>query len=136
LLAAAASAAVWIGGAALPLLLWVGYLYLCFWGIENNGKPKIPEAPPPPVPAIHGTINIQGPGVDLHAAIKCGPGERDGCTQQPLAEHAKPGEYAHAPQWLVSAADLAAGFYHARVEPRIRPAGGYIDRLMRNPCVA
>jgi hypothetical protein len=31
-----AKAAVWIAGAALPLLIWVGYLYLCFWGVPNT----------------------------------------------------------------------------------------------------
>src|SRR5262249_30034218 len=32
----ATKAAVWIAGAALPLLIWVGYLYLCYWGIIND----------------------------------------------------------------------------------------------------
>ena len=36
LLAYAAHAAVWIAGLALPLLIWVGYLYLCYWGVAND----------------------------------------------------------------------------------------------------
>jgi predicted acylesterase/phospholipase RssA len=35
-LAYAAKAAVWAAGAALPLLIWMGYLYLCYWGIPND----------------------------------------------------------------------------------------------------
>ena len=41
LAAAAVKAAVWIAGAALPLLIWVGYLYLCYWGIIND----LPDKP-------------------------------------------------------------------------------------------
>jgi hypothetical protein len=36
ILAYGAKAAVWAAGAALPLLIWVGYLYLCYWGIAND----------------------------------------------------------------------------------------------------
>jgi hypothetical protein len=28
--------AVWLAGLALPLLIWVAYLYLCYWGIIND----------------------------------------------------------------------------------------------------
>ncbi len=36
ILAYVARAAVWIAGLALPLLIWIGYLYLCYWGIAND----------------------------------------------------------------------------------------------------
>ena len=36
LLGLGARASVWVAGAALPLLIWVGYLYLSFWGIAND----------------------------------------------------------------------------------------------------
>jgi hypothetical protein len=35
-LAVAAKVAIWFAGAALPLLIWVGYLHLSYWGIEND----------------------------------------------------------------------------------------------------
>ncbi|WFU41934.1 cell division protein [Bradyrhizobium sp. CB82] len=35
-LAHAANLAIWIAGAALPLLIWIAYLYLTFWGITND----------------------------------------------------------------------------------------------------
>ncbi len=28
--------AIWIAALALPLLIWLGYLYLCYWGIIND----------------------------------------------------------------------------------------------------
>ena len=36
LMAYAATVAVWVAGLALPLLIWIGYLYLCYWGIAND----------------------------------------------------------------------------------------------------
>jgi hypothetical protein len=44
LAALAAKAAVWIAGCALPLLIWVVYLYLCYWGIIND-MPTEPVGP-------------------------------------------------------------------------------------------
>ncbi|MCP3473653.1 patatin-like phospholipase family protein [Bradyrhizobium sp. CCGUVB1N3] len=35
-LAHSANLAIWIAGAALPLLIWIAYLYLTFWGITND----------------------------------------------------------------------------------------------------
>jgi hypothetical protein len=50
LAAIAAKAAVWIAGCALPLLIWVTYLYLCYWGIINN-TPTDPIGPGTHTPA-------------------------------------------------------------------------------------
>src|SRR4029078_2699917 len=36
LAALSVKAAVWIAGCALPLLFWVAYLSLCYWGIIND----------------------------------------------------------------------------------------------------
>jgi hypothetical protein len=36
LLAHVAKAAVLVAGLAVPLLIWVGYLYLCYWGIADD----------------------------------------------------------------------------------------------------
>ena len=36
LFAVAAKAAIWLACLALPLLIWVGYLCLCYWGIAND----------------------------------------------------------------------------------------------------
>ena len=35
-MAHSANLAIWIAGAALPLLIWIAYLYLTFWGITND----------------------------------------------------------------------------------------------------
>jgi len=44
LAALSVKAAVWIAGCALPLLFWVAYLYLCYWGIIND-MPSDPVGP-------------------------------------------------------------------------------------------
>ena len=40
--AVAARSVVWVAGAALPLLIWLAYLYLCFWGIADGGTMHAP----------------------------------------------------------------------------------------------
>lgn len=35
-LAVFGKAAIWVAALALPLLIWLGYLYLCYWGIIND----------------------------------------------------------------------------------------------------
>ena len=50
LAAIAAKAAVWVAGCALPLLIWVTYLYLCYWGIIND-MPTDPIGPGTHTPA-------------------------------------------------------------------------------------
>jgi predicted acylesterase/phospholipase RssA len=37
-------AMVWVAGAALPLLIWVAFLYLCYWGIINDDAKTAPAA--------------------------------------------------------------------------------------------
>jgi hypothetical protein len=47
IVAYAAKAMIWVAGAALPLLIWVGYLYLSYWGISNDkvlDKRSCPDA--------------------------------------------------------------------------------------------
>ena len=38
IMAVAGNGAIWIAGAALPLLIWIAYIYLCYWGIINDGN--------------------------------------------------------------------------------------------------
>jgi hypothetical protein len=38
IMALAVKGAIWIAGAALPLLIWIAFIYLCYWGIINDGN--------------------------------------------------------------------------------------------------
>ena len=44
LLAVVARVALWIAGLALPLIIWVAYLYLSYWGISNDLFERCPSA--------------------------------------------------------------------------------------------
>jgi hypothetical protein len=109
----AAQAAIWIGGAAIPLLIWVGYLYLCYWGIVNDRS--VTAKGKPPGAEIHATIQIQGPGIDLRTKVDCTPSAQNPCVTpatppQPAppttgATEVNP-DVAHTPRWLINAAGV------------------------------
>jgi hypothetical protein len=56
--------AIWIAGAALPLVLWVIYLHLTYWGIAF--EPGRLSGPPACAPQeVSGSIDLRAPGRDL-----------------------------------------------------------------------
>ena len=111
-LAVAAKAAVWVAGVALPLLIWIGYLYLCYWGVGNDTIAQAGRCPalqancaamlPAPAPSdgFAGKIQFDTKTRTLAAEI----------TNQSEANSAAPAPAtltSHAPSWLVSLASLA-----------------------------
>jgi hypothetical protein len=111
LLALIAKALVWIAGAALPLLIWVAYLYLSYWGIIN----VIPtnQAPAACSPAMAtGTVNVDRSGSSCgNFDIKL---KLDGCPACPattaVGPRVVPGEKlydgSHTPPWLLTSANF------------------------------
>jgi hypothetical protein len=83
-------AAIWIAGAALPLLIWVGYLYLCYWGIINYSSCERAEI------SASAPIEAKAP----NSGSPEGPGRSVPCETavNPVA----PG--AHTPKWLINLA--------------------------------
>lgn len=102
-------AAIWIAGAAVPLLIWIGFLYLCYWAIENTGpSPRPRPASPPP---IHGTMQIDGPGIKFSGSLDCRQsastsGANSPCSDRPDEVSPIPEPYGHTPSWLLGAAKL------------------------------
>ncbi len=102
-----ARAAVWLAGAALPLLLWVAYLYLSYWGIIYT-----PKLPPPELPCVgqpvSGAVTFQAPGgpvagafsgnLSFEGGLPCASGAAGAATAAPpaAADAIFPG-LAHAP---------------------------------------
>lgn len=108
-LALAGEAAIWIAGAALPLLIWLGFLYLCYWGVRND--PQAAESARS-VLAIQGSVQINGPGLKPEGTIDCGqtkPGANPGCGTAPASEAVKRGPDEHAPKWLKATAAWLTG---------------------------
>ncbi|WP_247431706.1 patatin-like phospholipase family protein [Bradyrhizobium sp. 44] len=112
ILAYVAKAAVWIAGLALPLLIWIGYLYLCFWGIANDkavgansrqcdvsGWSADPmTAPVEAAPAsLSGKVQFNSEAKTLSAEIA----SKDGAI---VAAPAKVDVASHIPHWLLAAA--------------------------------
>lgn len=98
--ALAGKAALWIGGAAVPLLIWVGYLFLCYWAIYNDHRPGLVSAAPT---AIRGTLEISGPGLQLKGELDCGKlAANAGCADRKDASPSQSLQtpYGHAPTWL------------------------------------
>lgn len=111
ILAYVAGGAVWVAGLALPLLIWIGYLYLCFWGIANDrvygansrqcdvsawsaGLP----APAATVSGLSGKIEFDSRAKSLSAEIA----SKDGTAPAPPRVTAT----SHIPDWLLSGAKL------------------------------
>jgi len=103
--AVAIKASVWLAGLAVPLVIWVAYLYLSYWGIIND-HPNAPAAAATcPRGSISATVKIDGQELNYRGEIA-----RDGDTCAPStpvpanANAAQPDTDTHTPQWLLSSA--------------------------------
>jgi predicted acylesterase/phospholipase RssA len=123
-LALVGEAAIWIAGAAVPLLIWIGFLYLCFWGIRYEAKSV--EQQKQPV-AVHGTIQITGPGLKLEGSLDCRQAPKDSRCADILPEPSKKiGPCDHTPMWLRGTANLLK----AAADPEMKcPVEGSIPAL-------
>ena len=132
-----AKAALWIAGAAVPLLIWVGYLYLCYWGIINKGDDD--PAPVKDKAEVHTTVQIKGPGVDLKGSLDClpnalrelcvapgSPAPSSGATNVPQAPEIDVG--GHTPSWLLAAANKTYAMITSVV-----PANDLPERFANRP---
>jgi hypothetical protein len=106
ILAVLSKAGFWVAGAALPMLVWVLYLYLCFWGTindqnaANDGDPQ--EASSTWDKEPFGNLS---PYCSLDSA-KLGPrvpAEKP-ADGKPSADEIKGG---HTPSWMI---EMATGF--------------------------
>jgi len=115
ILAYVAKAAVWIAGLALPLLIWIGYLYLCYWGIANDkvlpasgrqyemlqqwGKDGVQPVSAKAAGSLSGKIQFNSEAKTLSAEI----GSKD---EAKLSETKPVSVTTHVPGWLLSFASL------------------------------
>ncbi|MGY8662485.1 cell division protein [Bradyrhizobium sp. UFLA05-109] len=109
-LAIVAKVALWVAGLALPLIIWIAYLYLSYWGIAND---LFEQCPPSPTQreclanakssastqgSLAGKIQFDASAGTLSAQITPKPALPDA----PDTERLTP--TWHAPTWLESAA--------------------------------
>ena len=114
LVAYGAQVALWLAGAALPLLIWVGYLHLCYWGIINKGAES--AEPPKERAAVQTTLQIKGPGVDLRGNLDCLPNAIRNLCSAPASSPAPAKEIdvgGHTPSWLLASANRCYDYVRA-----------------------
>jgi hypothetical protein len=78
-IAALSRVAFWVAGAAVPLVIWVVYLYLSFWGMINDGRNSVEDDASNDPPISQTSCAYSKPGGDL----ELGEGGR------------------HTPRWLI-----------------------------------
>lgn len=110
----AASAAIWLAGMTLPLLIWVLYLHLSYWGIANDKISTTTVAAECPQGAIEGSVALNSPAVafssDFEGSLQIGESEECSTGSTVVGAAGNSSEqlggdetHAHAPGWLVSA---------------------------------
>lgn len=120
-IASASKVAFWVAGAALPLLVWVLYLYLSYWGIINDRFDETLTQK-----GVSDTVSVVSPGKDKGAVpiAEIDPGSSGGgttgdndldlkkppdCSAKPYVEQP---DGAHTPAWLISGATrLSQGYF-------------------------
>ena len=100
----AIKASVWIAGLAVPLLIWVAYLYLTFWGIINDRIPTV-SAAACPRGAISASVRIDDQELTYHGDLERVPAAGGGACAQPGSDQKpKIGPGTHTPRWLLGLA--------------------------------
>jgi hypothetical protein len=115
-----ARGAVWLAGTALPLLIWIGFLYLSYWAIANDKviadrvcpkavewlAPNVAAATAKPPESLTGKIQFDSAAKTLTAEI----GGKAGVSSEVKSGAPKaPDPIDHAPGWLTSAAKYTFG---------------------------
>jgi Patatin-like phospholipase len=118
-------AALWIAGAAVPLLIWVGYLYLCYWGIIND-KAAGYAAAVEQVTAAQTVSTPTGTGGWTCAP----PPKRDEAPSQKDATQAPQGPGGHTPHWLLR---LSQGVSALLCNPARPPTNTFLQGLFDRP---
>jgi hypothetical protein len=107
LVAVLIKAAIWIAALAVPLLIWVAYLYLSYWGIIND-RPSAVESAACPRGTISATVRIDGQQFDYRGEIgRDRPAGGAGRCAAPASDQkqATIGPGTHTPTWLLRIAD-------------------------------
>jgi hypothetical protein len=120
-----AKAAVWVAGLALPLLIWVFYLYLCFWGIENDCFYAAKQATPRQQATISTTVKLEAPGLAYSETLQGTAKPQSANVHPPVCPPDRPTDgmvtrpHDHVPGWLNTSANKL--MFGATPEYYLRP---------------
>jgi hypothetical protein len=132
---------VWLAGLAVPLLIWVVYLYLSYWGIINDQAPIVEQAQCPRG-TISATVRLDGQELNYRGAVERDrpPGSSDSCVAAGSAPEEVIGPGTHTPQWLLTAANqfsAAAGYIIDRLPWLPKESADYVkERLIDRPMIS
>jgi hypothetical protein len=128
--------ALWVAGAAVPLLIWIAYLYLSYWGIINDGTTQSSDALFQERPAaietmgqseiVKSALDVSNPNLCVEWGT---PGEED--INNPAG--------AHTPKWIINSASwvMYSGLCPLlkSVAQRWETATPLFERLLMRPLV-
>src|SRR5262249_49286500 len=121
LLAIISKGLVWVAGAALPLLIWIGFLYLSYWGIINDMPKAALAAACPPAAVGTATVNRSGPQcggnidikLNLEGCAACPTAAAPATTATPTEDKSKTDpQTSHTPRWLLTTADFVSKLFN------------------------
>jgi hypothetical protein len=105
LVAVIIKAAVWVAGLALPLLIWVAYLYLSYWGIIHD-KIKNVELATCPTGTISAVVRVDGQELNYRGEVRRDPQASGSasCAEPDSTSSKAPliGPGTHTPKWLLT----------------------------------
>jgi hypothetical protein len=139
----AIKASVWIAGLALPLLTWVAYLYLSFWGIINDVPAKGAETAACPRGTISATVRIDGQELNYRGEVErdrqaANPGSCTPFSGTQTKTVIEPGQ--HTPEWLLKLSNLFSKWSIYVLDvlhlPQNATTDFIRDRLMYRPLIA
>ena len=149
IMAALGKFAFWIAGAALPLLIWLAYLYLSYWGIINDKRPPDPRAAhtacqlnlsywgnnKPPVPAAQTACQSAPTPPTESEPTKSGPTKCDNWKEQAdRVSRSKDEKGEHTPKWMIA---ISSRFTYSVFCPALRTISSsqLFDPILDRPMV-
>jgi patatin-like phospholipase len=118
LLAMGAKASVWVAGAALPLLIWVAFLYLCYWGIINDMAKPDGVMAACPRGEITTSVKIDSSDYSGEFQGKLSGKDQEPCPAVSDGKAQVIGQGTHTPRWLLTSAETASKWLMGRVIDR------------------
>jgi hypothetical protein len=142
LVAVMIKAAVWVAGLALPLLIWVAYLYLSYWGIIND-KIKNVELATCPTGTISAVVRVDGQELNYRGEVRR-DSQANGsvsCAQPNSAASEAPliGPGTHTPKWLLTSGNrfsTATTYVVDKLPFRSSERADIVHRLTDRPLIS
>jgi hypothetical protein len=137
MLAILAKVALWIAGLALPLIIWVAYLYLSYWGIANDIFQRCPPSPQQKECLAKEKLKVSA-SQSLAGKIQFDASARSAETvpeaAPPDADEIERLTTWHTPAWLKSAAQWIGSKLQERFPSLFQGSASELGYRIRSAC--